>query len=78
MRSHLGGEWAYYDLFHVYVVRLFNRELDRAPSLTFLEIARSDQNREPVRHQLLPDLKADTLIGAVTSATGLFGMGVLL
>jgi hypothetical protein len=26
--SHLGGEWAYYDLIHIYVVRLGRGSLD--------------------------------------------------
>jgi hypothetical protein len=32
--------------------------------LALLEITRSNQHREAVRHEVLRDLKADTLIGA--------------
>jgi hypothetical protein len=32
--------------------------------LTLLEISRSDQNREAMRHKVFRDLKADALIGA--------------
>jgi hypothetical protein len=35
--SHLGGEWAYHDLIHIYLVRLLNRELDRPPDCCGLD-----------------------------------------